>query len=182
MTYVVVCALLAVLVLFTLAPILFRRARSSDLRLRRYAAVSREESPTTAKDPYDFSEFPCGHDRPKGDATVKVFGREVGITDKVPLCPPCFETWLNKYATRCASCEEPILPGMPVGQGWIGAKHPYTHMNMECCASGGLFCGMWGQGKLITLHELDPEKYPPGSGNAMDAVMKSGKPIFQKFD
>lgn len=182
MEYAVVIALLAVLVLFAFAPLMLRRIRGSDARLRRYAAVSREEPPIEKPERFDFGEFPCGHDWPKGDAIVKVYGHEVGVTDKIPVCPACFEAWLTKYATRCASCEYPILPGMPVGQGWVGAKHPYTHLTMGCCDSGGLYCGMWGQGRLITLHELDPEKFPKGATNAMDAVLKTGKPIFQKFD
>jgi hypothetical protein len=182
MEYVVVFVLLAMLALFALAPVLFRHVRGSDPRLRRYAAASREEPPAEKAERFDFSEFPCGHDWVRGEVTVIVRGLEVGLTDKIPVCPDCFRSWLEKYATGCASCDNPILPGMPVGQGWVGAKHPYTHLTMGCCDSGGLYCGMWGQGRLITLHELDPEKFPKGSSNAMDAVMKSGKPVFQKFD
>jgi hypothetical protein len=119
--------------------------------------------------------FHCLHEKPTGRMTVTVFGLELNFKGS-DLCQQCAEVFLNQNSTVCASCGRPILPGMEVGQAWRGAPHPYTHLLDRCCGSGALFCGMWGNGRLITLHELYPEKFPPGTATVMSAVVVSGHP------
>ena len=149
--------------------------RAGKLGRRGYSANDRSEpSPPSALEP-DFSGHPCGHDKPDGPSIVEVMGVKVAI-EAAPICPDCIEEYLNRHSTRCASCRQPILPGMPVGQAWDGAPFPHTHMAFDCTESGGLYCGRWGQGKLITLHQLDPAQFPPGTPNLMTHVMRTGKP------
>ena len=146
---------------------------------RGYATASvREHAGATGAEP-DFSEFPCGHDR-VGDADrpPKVFGIDVFVRHE-KLCSRCLEAYLNTYATRCAACGDPILPGEPVGQAWVGAPHPHTHLTFDCSETGGLYCGRWGQGRLITLHEIAPEKYPEGTTTVMSHAFRSGGVIIE---
>jgi hypothetical protein len=155
---------------------LFARGK---LGRRSYSAEDRAESPTPAGQEPDFSGYPCGHDKPDGPSIVEVYGVKIAV-EAAPVCPDCVEEYLNRYSTRCASCRQPILPGMPVGQAWKGSPFPHTHMTFECTESGGLYCGRWGQGRLVTLHELDPAQFPPGTPNVMTHVYRSGKPTVIK--
>ncbi len=132
----------------------------------------------------DYSEFPCDHAKAtEPSLSVTVFGCQVKLDnmDEAPLCGACMEAWLNKYAARCACCEGPIFPGDYVAQAMNDSKQPFTHLSSDCCPSGGLFCGMWGQGRLFTLHELDPGKFPEGSRTMVEAAVKSGKPIIHSL-
>ena len=91
-------------------------------------------------------------------------------------------TYKPGYATTCASCKQPIYPGTPVGQAWMGAPHPFTHLTFECCESGGLYCGVWGGGRLKTLHEIHPEKYPEGTANVTQHILTSGRTVVVNID
>jgi hypothetical protein len=183
--------LLVVLGLFVvcvvLPPLWFRRR---DRRARRrgegenYASDRREESPTRHPRAPDFSAHPCGrnepHDKPSWPRQITVRGKSIGVA-AADVCPNCLEAFFAAHATTCAACDGPILPGMPVGQAWVGAPHPFTHLDFECTASGGLYCGVWGQGRLITLHELEPDTYPPGTPNVMAHVMATGQPTITRL-
>lgn len=87
--------------------------------------------------------------------------------------------WTN-CITYCAACGRPIFPGMPVGQAWEEAQFPYTHLTFECCDAGALYCGRWGEGRLITLHELDPKKYPPDTTSLADHALKTGGIVIEE--
>lgn len=129
-----------------------------------------------AESAFDFSDVSCAHPKPTSPDVLVVFGTPVGrIGPDAPLCTACMQAWLERHSTRCASCGGPICPGMPVGQAWVGAPHPHTHMTFACTESGGLWCGRWGKGRLISLHEIDPGKYAPGTANAMAHVLKTGQ-------
>jgi hypothetical protein len=101
----------------------------------------------------------CGHGRfiKSSVHKVTVLGIECSVASS-DCSKLCAEEYLNKFSTLCAECEEPILPGDPVGQAWEDASHPYTHM--RCAQSAALFCGKWGEGRLISLHEMNPARYP----------------------
>lgn len=88
---------------------------------------------------------------------------------KIPCgcCLEAFREHLEAICTVCASCGELIYPGDPVGQAWDGAPHPYTHLTFECCETAAFYCGVWGKGELVSLHELDPDKYPEGTKNIL---------------
>lgn len=99
----------------------------------------------------------CTHwSEPRSNLTVTVLGREVKL-NTAPYCAACTTEYLNRYATNCGACPEPILPGEPVGVSFVGAPHPYTHLTTTCCASGALFCGHWGEGRLIPFKFTDDE-------------------------
>lgn len=125
----------------------------------------------------EIEKIVCEHDKP-AEIEVTVLGVVCNIPEP-PMCASCAERYLNQACTLCASCGNPIFPGNPVGQAWQGAPHPYTHLTFDCCATGALYCGRWGEGKLITLHELEPDKYPDGSSSVMNVVLETGKPITQ---
>ncbi len=84
--------------------------------------------------------------------------------------------------TFCASCKRLITPGMPVGQAWSGAPYPFTHMTFECCESGGLYCGQWGEGRLRTLHEIDPENYPEGTATVVGHILNTGNTVVMNIE
>ena len=119
-----------------------------------YQSTSRQDDGASST-----GKFICAHDKTKRNIKVKVLGIECEF-EKLPMCPTCTEQYLNKFSTFCASCKWPIFPGRPVGQAWHGAPYPFTHLTFRCCDTGGLYCGQWGEGRLISLHELNPEKYP----------------------
>ncbi|MEY4744972.1 MAG: hypothetical protein RL272_917 [Candidatus Parcubacteria bacterium] len=159
-----------------LAALVVWRLRMFRSRRGRYSFGDRPEAAPSGEI-FDFSDIRCGHPLPSAAATVTVFGTPVGtLGPDAPICAACMQTWLERHSTRCASCGGPICPGMPVGQAWVGAPYQHTHMNFDCTESGGLWCGRWGRGRLVTLHEIDPEKYAPGTANAMAHVLRTGKP------
>ncbi len=147
----------------------FRRRRHGNLRVVRLGEGEKKEA------------FTCSHGAAKRPFKVLVFGAEI-MLDKAPMCEACAGEYLNRYATLCGSCEKVIFPGEPVGQAYIGAPYPLTHLTMECCPSGALYCGKWGEGRLITLHELDPEQFPEGAASAMSHVMSTGRIIATHVD
>mgnify|MGYP001560526627 FL=1 len=172
---------LLVLIVSTLGVLFFVSSyRSGRLGRRGYSTEDRKESGGSGAIT-DFSEYPCGHEKPSGPSTVEVHGVKIGV-EVAEICPACIEKYLNRYSTRCASCNGPILPGMPVGQAWKGAPYPHTHMAFDCTESGGLYCGRWGKGRLITLHELKPDEFPPGTPSVMAHVFKTGKPYGGNID
>lgn len=126
------------------------------------------------------SKRACNHGGPRRNLKMTILDVECEI-EKSGMCGACTETYLNTVCTLCASCGRPIFPGDPVGQAWVDAPHPHTHLTFDCCDTGGLYCGQWGEGRLITLHELDPKKYPAGASSMMDAAMQTGKPVVQNF-
>ncbi|HTK04824.1 MAG TPA: hypothetical protein VL500_04520 [Candidatus Eisenbacteria bacterium] len=164
-----------VLIFGTVGAVLLGLLRSGKIGRRSYSNEDRPEAPGPAGSLPDFSGYPCGHEKPDGPSIVEVYGVKIAV-EAATVCPDCIEEYLNRYSTRCASCRQPILPGMPVGQAWKGSPFPHTHMTMECTESGGLYCGRWGQGRLVTLHELEPDKFPPGTPNVVAHVYKTGKP------
>ena len=151
-------------------------------RLTRRGDYSFEDRPESGasggtESVFDFSDIRCTHPPLTEQAVISVRGTEVGVLRPgSPICAECMSAWLDRHGTTCATCDGPICPGMPVGQAWNGAPHPHTHMNFECTESGGLWCGRWGKGRLITLHEIDPATYGPGTASAMAHVLKTGKP------
>lgn len=121
----------------------------------------------------------CTHERANPNRiVVAVFGVTCDFVN-APMCAACTEPYLNEMSTRCAVCKKPIFPGSPVGAAWEGAFHPFTHLTFDCCESAGLYCGRWGEGRFISLHELDPEKYPEGTSTVVDHVLKTGEAAFE---
>lgn len=122
----------------------------------------------------------CPHAKPDKAFAVNIGGRKFQIRPD-SICPDCVQPYFNSVGTTCAACLGMILPGEPVAKAWVGAKYPYTCMGWDCCESGVLYCGQWGEGKLITLHELDPEKYPAGTSSVVSHVMNSGQVVTENF-
>lgn len=119
----------------------------------------------------------CVHGGTKDPFMIEVLGFECYFDRGGPMCPDCTQMYLNEYSTLCASCKHPIFPTMPVAIAWSGAQYPFTHLDMECCISFGLHCGVWGNGVLIPLHELYPEKYPPGTSSVISHVFNTGESV-----
>jgi len=134
--------------------------------------------PKTAIAPITFESIDCTHPKAAKPFTITVKGCRITLKN-APFCPECSATYLDSVATVCGACKTPILPDMPVALNGCKnqKKHPYTHLNRNCCPSGGLYCGTWGEGELMTLHELDPKKFPAGSASIAHAVVKTGKTI-----
>ncbi len=152
------------------------------LRKRGWLAKQYSQQPTSQSDGAGSSEkFVCIHGKTEYNLKVTVLGVECEF-EKLPMCPSCTEQYLNKFSTLCASCKRPIFPGTPVGQAWRGAPHPFTHLTFGCCASGALHCGRWDEGRLITLHELNPEKYPAGTLSVVGHAFNTGRMVIENVD
>lgn len=135
------------------------------------------------EDPIPRLCFPNGRSCPHGPATgvvtVLILG-ELCEFDSPPMCKECTEKYLNKYATTCIACKMPILPGDPVGDPSgaltpIGSK--FAHLADGCCDTGGFYCGNWGEGRLVRLHEIDPKQFPEGTTTVMALAFTSGEPV-----
>lgn len=126
--------------------------------------------------------FACRHRRPKGPFEVIVRGgAKVQFRASWPMCQACTEDYLNRFSITCVSCGLPILPGTRIGLVQPGVRYQYAHLQPGCCDTGALYCGVWGEGVLISLHELHPEKYPEGTLSVLDYVSETGEPVFQNF-
>lgn len=112
----------------------------------------------------------CPHPCSRGRIKIQVLGHEMEMHSR--MCPACSEVYLNKHATLCGTCEEPICPGMSVGKAEVGSSYPYAHLTPECSDSAANWCGYWGEGRLVTLHEIDPKSFPvPGVTTPVDILM-----------
>jgi hypothetical protein len=119
----------------------------------------------------------CAHPKTTQKFDVVIFGKKIEGFKSDHYCPECLQKHLNAVSTVCAKCREPIIPGTRVARAWSGAPYPYTCLGWDCCESGALYVGIWGEGKLITLHDLDPKKYPiPGEMSPMDLLLASPHP------
>ena len=101
----------------------------------------------------------CPHEKVSGPFTITVGGENFTRTSR-DRCPACEQTFAEQYATTCAACRKPIIPDTLVGTSGQ-PDCPFVH-NDGCLTNPMDYCGMWGAGKLLTLHDLNP-KFPPGS-------------------
>ena len=88
---------------------------------------------------------------------ITVLGQDVTL-DESEMCEKCATEFLNTNSTLCAVCEGVILPGENVGRAPIDSKHEFVHLTQECTEYGSQYCGVWGEGRLITIQELQ-EKF-----------------------
>lgn len=118
--------------------------------------------------------------RAEGPIEVMVLGVKCTLKSS-PCCEECTGTYLNQFSTLCGSCLRPIFPGARVAQARMGAPHPFTHCRPGCAPSA-FYCGEWGEGQLVTLHELDPETYPRGAATVLShAVCSRSAIIVERF-
>lgn len=97
----------------------------------------------------------CSHGSERGSYTIFVLGVEVELKDTY-MCAACTQDYLNKYSTVCHGCQEPIFPGQRVCVAPEGSQTPFVHFRVECGGIGAMYCGKWGEGKLVTLEKLYP--------------------------
>src|SRR3989338_1127048 len=119
--------------------------------------------------------FGCVHGGDRHDFCATVLGVECKLVNP-PKCQTCAEEYLNKFSTLCHSCKRPIFPGERVALS--GSQPTYTHVEE---GAGGLYCGQWGEGQLITLHELNPAKYPEGTSCMAVHAFTSGEAVIESF-
>ncbi|MEA3249435.1 MAG: hypothetical protein U9Q03_03695 [Patescibacteria group bacterium] len=128
----------------------------------------------------------CDHEPDSGAVCVTVSGFEttVIIPDDVKCCKECFESWLNLHATTCSVCGEPILTFKSVAEISPFSNPPFAHMRPMCCRYPSKYCGMWGPGRLISLHELHPDQISPGTRTIADHAMQKnpGEPWFEGWN
>lgn len=93
----------------------------------------------------------CTHGRETEKFSINVLGVPCEFLH-FDTCAACLEAYLNRTSMLCAECGKPIFPGMRVAGAWIGAPSPYTHNTLQCGAPG-LWCGTWGEGRLIKIEE-----------------------------
>lgn len=128
------------------------------------------------------SELPplptCDHPKP-AEYVIDFLGKELRWSpeETPPVCPTCLGEWLREHCTVCAACGDPIMPGDEVATAWSGAPQPYTHLYMDCCDCGAMYCGRWGGDGLIPLHVLHPEQFPPGTKTVMSHTFNSGQVV-----
>ncbi len=105
--------------------------------------------------------FPvCTHEKVRGSFTIRVKGVDVVRTSS-ERCPACVQACAEQCSTTCAVCTRPIVPGMLVGRSGR-TDFPLVHDD-TCVEDPNDFCGQWGEGRLIGLHEFNPHKYEPGT-------------------
>lgn len=128
----------------------------------------------------------CSHEPHRGYARVNVHGHEVDVRppDGSGICLTCFQKWLDRHATTCAVCGEPILPGSSVAERSPFDDPPFVHMRPMCCRYPSKYCGKWGAGRLISLHEMHPDHIPPGTRTLADHAMRKnpGQPWFEGWN
>ncbi|MFC1638786.1 hypothetical protein ACFL26_00765 [Patescibacteria group bacterium] len=113
----------------------------------------------------------CGHPAYPGTVTCKAFGRsvELEVPPTLKLCHDCFVKWLERYGRVCDVCGGIIMPGEEVAQPTV---HPgsdcFVHAHPFCCPNPLLICGRWGMGRLVSLHEIDPKLFEPGTMTLAD--------------
>ncbi len=113
----------------------------------------------------DFSDMECSHENRPGKHTVTIFGQILQLTvpDNCPLCRDCLVAWLVKYSTTCACCGGLILPYEKVAERPVeGNPFGLVHYSKRCAYYADNWCGVWGQGRLISIHELHPQIFPEG--------------------
>jgi hypothetical protein len=109
----------------------------------------------------------CCHLPEVGEVAVWIIGKEhnIFLPIEMEMCSDCFEKWLNLNSITCPSCDKPILPGSKVAdispEGT--SEITLTHVEENCCGDPSLYCGIWGPGQLVTLHDLFPNLIPPGT-------------------
>lgn len=107
----------------------------------------------------------CGHEPDFGNVGVTICGRTyvVHIPDGAPICAACFGRWLESQSTTCCACGEPILTGMLVAENSPFDEPPFVHGKRQCCVDARNYAGMWGPGRLVSLHELHPDYIAAGT-------------------
>lgn len=123
---------------------------------------------------------PCLHEKPTESFRLSFRGRDLLWKD-LNCCPACALATLEQISTTCAICKEAILPGEPVAVAPVGSKHPYTDLSSECCVSGILWCGTWGEGELIPLNQVDPQQFPAGTCSVASHVMTTGETVIRNI-
>lgn len=129
--------------------------------LRRNGLVKKEyKTIISLPDPPKEKRLVCNHTPLNEWAIIGIFG-QVCEVEKSSMCFSCTEKYFNTFSTICAACGIYITPNSLVAQAWDGSKYPFTHLDSGCCDNlVNLFCGKWGEGRLITLHEINPEDFP----------------------
>lgn len=123
----------------------------------------------------------CSHPRPEGPVKVTVLGVELEF-ESVPMCLPCAEQYLNQHSIRCVACQEPITPGTPVCDGAYRKDGHIAYVHVNCAGTLAGYCGVWGEGRRITLHELKPEKYPEGTFSVVSHVVVTRQSVVEGID
>jgi hypothetical protein len=143
-----------------------------------FAAVSTKRSTTyhaASRRSYDLamlrkagfadSEIRCTHRHDASPRSIPICEERVDLDDDIPACADCISALLVNNGTVCASCDYRILPGDDVAAIKPGA---YAHLRTGCCDDLSRYCGVWGQGKLLSLHDMYPTAFPGGSGHTLD--------------
>jgi hypothetical protein len=135
-----------------------------------------DEGPTEPK--IESNRCPCGNKLIFDDFTITVRGVEFMMGSN-KLCPACVQKDCEDNGTTCAICGGPIVPGMQVGVAPNSSPHDFsfTHMRQGCSPGVFTICGRWGRGRLITLHELNPEKFPEGTITPAHAALVGRRKI-----
>lgn len=121
----------------------------------------------------DYSVMGCTHGRGAGTATTAtVMGVDRRLPrppPDMPLCRDCYAAWLSRYAILCRHCGKIVRPGDPIAQPGIYAdRRRIVHWSPECSLDPARLCGIWGMGRLVSLHEMDPKNFPPGTMTVAD--------------
>lgn len=107
--------------------------------------------------PADNPRLICDCGRPAISSRTRVVIRGETFTfTQSRLCKTCTQQYMEEFSTTCGSCGETILVGDPVGAAPDDAPFPYTHLCSDCSPFPGLFCGHWGEGKLVPLSKEKP--------------------------
>ncbi len=147
------------------------------LRRRGWLAKKYDTKGMLKDNPVSFGEkISCSHGVTEMEVEYIVLGRPLSLMSS-PMCNACTTQYLNRFCTLCATCLEPILPATAVGLAWQGAQHRFTHLTFGCCETAGLYCGFWGEGRLFSLHEINPQKYAKGATTAIGQAFSSGSVV-----
>lgn len=104
----------------------------------------------------------CTHGNEPGPFVIEVLGFDLELKHS-SICRNCTRTYLNENSRFCIACERPIFPNSEVGR-----TECETILHLECCPSKSCFCGIWDDGRLKTLHELQPNLFAKGTGTVAE--------------
>ena len=145
---------------------------------RKFRKRQEEKKPPVKTEYKSESGFHCPHEPITEPFDIEIIGVLCNF-DNSPFCFECTQEYLDKFSTLCGTCRRPIFPHTSVGKS-KDPKFPYAHLTFECCDSGGDSLGEWSEGKLITLHELHPEKYPPGERSIVEHILGGPAKVLAK--
>jgi hypothetical protein len=111
----------------------------------------------------------CSHPRYKYPRVIMLYVERVAVGDDIPACSECVSAFLLEHGIACAACKKLLFPGddVAIAEAGSAVQTAYEHLRLGCCDDVSRYCGVWGKGRLISLHELYPGAFPDQDGRTV---------------